>query len=116
MKLTPEQKAFFEYGKASEALKKRIAKVRHDARYVFGEPYCYLTCTEKKNLWITSDLKSYIQDYRQKRAACREINRGHICKECINLPTDKCKECKWEFHSTRRKTTKSLWKPRKEGE
>lgn len=71
MKKTPEQKAFCEYGEARGLLKARIAKCRRDARYVFGRNYQCLYSAEKKNLWITSDLKSYIKDYRQKQAACR---------------------------------------------
>lgn len=115
MKMTPEQKAFFEYGKASEALKKRIAKVRHDARYVFGEPYCYLSSAEKENLWITSDLKSYIQDYRQKRAACRVWNppEGRTCENCLHKGKNICNHpC---FSCTPPNGSINNWEPRKEG-
>lgn len=113
--MTPEQKAFFEYGKASKALKKRIAKVRHDSRYVFGEPYCYLSSAEKENLLITSDLKSYIQDYRRKRAACRAFvpENERRCKTCKNWEIKAwCSPCQECFDTG----SHVNWGPRKEGE
>ncbi len=112
MKKTPEQKAFCEYGEARGLLKARIAKCRRDARYVFGRNYQCLYSAEKKNLWITSDLKSYIKDYRQKQAACRawvpfekrvcwnccyckESADFQLCKSCI-IFNSFASVCNWE--------------------
>ena len=106
MKMTPRDKAFFEYGRARKILE--IAK-----KQLFKELSWYSSRHQSRDY---NHLDIYIRNAWKKRAACREMDRSHLCKECINLPTDKCKECKWEFHSTRLKMTKSLWEPRKEGE
>lgn len=118
MKLTPEQKAFYEYGKAVESFRSTIHKIRKYAIYEFGEPYSRLTKSERKCLISAMDLAGQIHTVRQKRAACRAINsnRSQLCAECLHLPTEACRDCNWEFSSTRRKMFKSLWEPRKEGE
>ncbi len=53
MKLTPEQKAFFEYGKAREALRN------------FKMDFAYREET------LREFYEEYVQDAWQKRAACR---------------------------------------------
>ena len=39
MKLTPEQKAFYDYGKAVETLETRIERIRNNARIRFKMEY-----------------------------------------------------------------------------
>lgn len=50
MKLTPEQKAFYEYGQAVESLRGAIYKIRKNALHEFGEPYYRLMTNEQKCL------------------------------------------------------------------
>lgn len=112
MKMTPEQKAFYEYGKARGILD-GVRKEFMVADIVFGI---------SKQASITSFRKFHpsrrrlIEAAWQKRSACRKINRPHLCDDCVHMSTDVCKDCKWEFYSIRLKTIKSLWEPRKEGE
>lgn len=69
--MTPEQKAFYEYGKAVESFRGTIHKIRKYAIYEFGELYSRLTKSERKCLISTMDLAGQIHTVRQKRAACR---------------------------------------------
>lgn len=71
MKLTPEQKAFFEYGEAVESLRGAIYKIRKNSIHEFWEPYFRLMQHEKKCLINAADLAGKIDTVRQKRAACR---------------------------------------------
>lgn len=50
MKMTPEQKAFFEYGEAVESLRGAIYKIRKNSIHEFWEPYFRLMQHEKKCL------------------------------------------------------------------
>lgn len=120
--MTPEQKAFCEYGEARGLLKARIAKCRRDARYVFGRNYQCLYSAEKKNLWITSDLKSYIKDYRQKQAACRAWtipSHERLCENCAHGGTrpyeTPCRECFRSTFALSYEMVSDNWEPRKEG-
>lgn len=47
MKLTPEQKAFYECGKSVESVRETIQKIRQHAIHEFGEPYYLLMPSEK---------------------------------------------------------------------
>ena len=80
--MTPEQKAFCEYGEARGLLKARISKCRRDARYVFGRNYQCLYSAEKENIWILNNLESLIKDYQKKRAACRIERHCGNCERC----------------------------------
>lgn len=71
MKMTPEQKAFYEYGRAVESLRGTIYKIRKNAIHGFGEPYRRLMMHEQKCLINAMGLASKIHVVRQKRAACR---------------------------------------------
>lgn len=117
MKLTPEQKAFFEYGKAVESFRGIIQKIRKHALYEFGELYSRLTESERKCLILAMDLPSNIHTVRQKRAACRAFMVSNDCSKCIHFPNKypgwKCAGCKWDISH---KIVKSRWEPRKEGE
>lgn len=56
MKMTPEQKAFYEYGRAVESLRGAIYKIRKNAIHEFGEPYRRLMMHEQKCLINAMDL------------------------------------------------------------
>ncbi len=117
MKLTPEQKAFFEYGRAVESLRGTIYKIRKNAIHEFGEPYRRLMMHEQKCLINAMGLASKIHVVRQKRAACRAFMVSNDCSKCIHRlnksPDGKCGGCKWDISY---KIVKSRWEPRKEGE
>lgn len=112
MKKTPEQKAFYEYGRAGESVRATVKKIRHQAIREFGEPYFRLMQSERKCLISAMDLAGKIHTVRQKRAACRAWNPpdGRDCPNCFYSSNRRCKlpcsQC-WGH---------CLWEPRKEGE
>lgn len=111
MKKTPEQKAFYEYGRAGESVRATVKKIRHQAIREFGEPYFRLMQSERKCLISAMDLAGKIHTVRQKRAACRAWNPpdGRDCPNCFYSSNRRCKlpcsQC-WGH---------CLWEPRKEG-
>lgn len=117
MKLTPEQKAFFEYGKAVETLETRIERIRNNARIRFKMEYHELPLQFRGGLWDDFKLYNVIGDVRRKRAVCRAVIVSNDCIKCIRFPNKypgwKCPGCEW---ATFTKTVKSRWEPRKEGE
>ena len=56
MKMTPEQKAFYECGKSVESVRETIQKIRQHAIHEFGEPYYLLMPSEKRILRMATDL------------------------------------------------------------
>jgi len=115
MKMTPEQKAFYEYGKSVESVRETIQKIRQHAIHEFGEPYYLLMPSEKRILRMATDLAGKIYTVRQKRAACRAwvplIHRDcHNCayKNIKPVPVV-CNPCINEGFAVN-------WEPRKEGE
>ena len=115
MKMTPEQKAFYEYGRAVESVRATVKKIRHQAIREFGEPYFRLMQSERKCLISAMDLAGKIHTVRKKRAACRAwvplIRRD--CHNCtyqgITPVPDFCFPCINEGIPIN-------WEPRKEGE
>lgn len=111
MKLTPEQKASFEYGFEKGRLRmaidtiRRRAWERHEARY--GE----VVFPVRELVWNEFNIKGIIACVRQKRAACRAWNPpdGRDCPNCFYSSNRRCKlpcsQC-WGH---------CLWEPRKEG-
>ena len=71
MKLTLEQKAFYEYGRAVESLKRTIYETRETAIQEFKDPYRLLSTYDREQLIDAMGLASEISAVRQKRAACR---------------------------------------------
>lgn len=115
MKMTPEQKAFYEYGRAVESFERTIQKIRLQAKREFGEPYHLLNQFEKKMLVIDEYLPGQIFTVRQKRAACRAWvpMEERYCNNCLHYKSPEsisgCTECsKWADPIN--------WEPRKEGE
>lgn len=115
MKMTPEQKAFYEYGQAVELLRESIYKIRKNAIHEFGEPYFLLMQHEKMCLINSVCLPSKIHYVRQKRAECRlwvPLERRE-CRTCrylgYNCPHADCIQGIYleDF---------CYWEPRKEGE
>lgn len=113
MKLTLEQKTFYEYGRAVESLKRTIYETRETAIHEFGEPYRRLMMHEQKCLINAMGLAGKIHIVRQKRAACRAWippqRRG--CSTCKHDGTHYklcalCHGVGWPIS----------WKPKKEGE
>ncbi len=112
MKLTPEQKAFYECGKSVESVRETIQKIRQHAIHEFGEPYYLLMPSEKRILRMATDLAGKIHTVRQKRAACRAWQRRR-CETCLNGDYEFpyiCDTC------SRSHYVSDNWEPRKEGE
>ena len=65
MKMTPEQKAFYECGKSVESVRETIQKIRQHAIHEFGEPYYLLMPSEKRILRMATDLAGKIHTVRQ---------------------------------------------------
>lgn len=118
MKLTPEQKAFFEYGKAVETLETRIERIRNNARIRFKMEYHELPLRFRGGLWDDFQLYNVIGDVRRKRAACRAWVplEKRECRTCSYLEEDDgseiCENC-MIFNSL---ASSCNWEPRKEGE
>lgn len=113
MKMTPEQKAFYECGKSVESVRETIQKIRQHAIHEFGEPYYLLMPSEKRILRMATDLAGKIHTVRQKRAACRAWVHPmrRRCSNCEHDPKQYkccvgCAAMGWPVY----------WKPRKEGE
>ena len=113
MKMTPEQKAFYEYGRAVESLRGTIYKIRKNAIHGFGEPYRRLMMHEQKCLINAMGLASKIHVVRQKRAACRAW---------VHPMRRRCSNCKHELTQYKfcaacvHEGWPVYWEPRKEGE
>lgn len=113
MKLTPEQKAFRDYGKALG----RLEKFREEYRNRLARFSLYMRHYRRKHSKIYREeiiLKhdELVGDAWQKRAVCRawKATGGRSCYNCLykNLPGSRrpCAMCEDVTH----------WKPRKEGE
>lgn len=105
MKMTPEQKAFFEYGKAREAL------------LIFKTDFAYREET------LREFYESYVRDAWQKRAACRAWtipSAERICENCAHEGTHPyatpCSECFRCPFAQAYEGFSDNWEPRKEGE
>lgn len=112
MKMTPEQKAFYEYGRAVESLRGTIYKIRKNAIHGFGEPYRRLMMHEQKCLINAMGLASKIHVVRQKRAACRAWQRRR-CETCLHRDDEypyTCDMCSRSHYAS------DNWEPRKDGE
>lgn len=115
MKMTPEQKAFYECGKSVESVRETIQKIRQHAIHEFGEPYYLLMPSEKRILRMATDLAGKIHTVRQKRAACRAW---------VPLERRECKTCRYlGYNCPHTDCIPGIhledfcyWEPRKEGE
>lgn len=103
MKLTPEQKAFYEYGKARGILKERKELMIS----MEGEFDAAIYYPEYRELYHVEEA---IRDAWQKRAACRARRR---CETCLNRDYEFpyiCDSCSRSPYGS------DNWEPRKEGE
>lgn len=111
--MTPEQQAFYEYGRAVESLRGTIYKIRKNAIHEFGEPYYRLMMHEQKCLINAMGLASKIHAVRQKRVACRLWNipnHERICGNCkfwdCLVDEHPCSDCNSHNHNK--------WEPRED--
>lgn len=105
MKLTLEQKAFYEYGKAREALR------------LFKTDFAYREET------LREFYENYVRNAWQKRAACRAWmipSHERICENCAHEGTHPyatpCSECFRCPFAQVYEGFSDNWEPRKEGE
>ena len=118
MKLTPEQKAFYEYGKAVETLETRIERIRNNARIRFKMEYHELPLQFRGGLWDDFKLYNVIGDVRRKRAACRAWMslKERNCKNCMHLHRDMKSGSPCFCCTGIDDEIPNNWEPRKEGE
>lgn len=84
MKLTLEQKAFYEYGRAVESLKRTIYETRETAIQEFKDPYRFLSTYDRKQLIDAMGLASEISAVRQKLQQLDNWQRLWMMREaCI---------------------------------
>lgn len=117
MKMTPEQKAFYEYGRAVESLRGTIYKIRKNAIHGFGEPYRRLMMHEQKCLINAMGLASKIHVVRQKRAACRAWQvKERYCGNCKYSDYSEWDDTCYKCSHANIAEIMDRWEPRKEGE
>lgn len=117
MKMTPEQKAFFEYGKAIEKMnssKKRLRGIWRSSENIIRR-------IGKASI-IGPRHKENIKAAWQKRAACRawmircsertSKNCIHGSKSRYEMP---CRECFRSAYALQSEMVGDNWEPRKEG-
>ena len=118
--MTPEQKAFFEYGKAVETLETRIERIRNNARIRLKMEYHELPLQFRGGLWDDFMLYNVIGDVRRKRAACRAwvhpmrrrcSNCKHGSKSRYEMP---CRECFRSAYALQSEMVGDNWEPKKE--
>lgn len=85
MKLTPEQKAFLEYGKAIATLEYRIERIRFTARMLFKREYRELSLRFRGGLRDDFELYYAIGDVRRKRPHAGRGNAAVAKPACIGM-------------------------------
>lgn len=112
MKMTPEQKAFFEYGKARGIL----AGVRNEfvvSDVVFGISRQESITSFRKNHPLRRRL---VKDAWQKRAICRAWAVPLIRRDCYNCAYNNIKPIPVVCNPCINEGFAVNWEPRKEGE
>lgn len=83
MKLTPEQKASFEYGFEKGRLRMAIDTIRRRAWERHGARYGEVVFPVRELVWNEFNIKGIIACVRQKRAACRAWQvKERYCGNC----------------------------------
>lgn len=117
MKLNPEQKTVYEYGKAVKDLSNIIKEIRNKARMQFATEYHELPLQYRAELLNYFGFETFVDEVRYRRAECRAFMVSNDCSKCIHRlnksPDGKCGGCKWDISY---KIVKSRWEPRKEEE
>lgn len=119
MKMTPVQKAFFEYGKALGRLEEfKRDHQNHPCVQNLTMRHFWRTarvCCDQKT--ITNRHAELIRDAWQKRAVCRRM-----CGQCIHFSPnewgvgkDGCLKRYWGVKTNRCAIDCQYWEPRKEG-
>lgn len=109
--MTPDKKAFFEYGEARNELKHSIKEAKRLAHHIFGCTYFALSKREKEVVLKPTKLDINLELFKQKRAACRAWlpMEERYCDNCLHYKSPTCTECsKWADPIN--------WEPRKEEE
>lgn len=112
MKLTSEQQAFYEYGRAKLALQLRIDSIREYTILVWSKYYDDMSKSERRIICDQHALGLLVERLREKRAACRAWQRRR-CETCLNGDYEFpyiCDTC------SRSHYVSDNWEPRKEGE
>nr|DAY57559.1 MAG TPA: hypothetical protein [Caudoviricetes sp.] len=123
MKITPEQSAFYEYGRAKMALQIRIGNIRDFALIACRRYYKDMLKSERKLICNQHALGFLVKHLREKRAACRAWSipsHERICENCDHGGTHPyatpCSECFRCPFAQAYEGFSDNWEPRKEGE
>ncbi|MBD9271270.1 MAG: hypothetical protein EGQ81_09345 [Akkermansia sp.] len=123
MKMTPEQKASFEYGFEKGRLRMAIDTIRRRAWERHGARYGEVVFPVRELVWNEFNIKGIIACVRQKRAACRAWtipSHERLCENCAHGGTrpyeTPCRECFRSTFALSYEMVSDNWEPRKEGE
>lgn len=123
MKLNPEQKTVYEYGKAVKDLSNIIKEIRNKARMHCGVEYHELPLQYRVELLNYFGFETFVDEVRYRRAACRTWVRvpmnERFCDNCAHEGTHPdstpCSEC-FRFSFPQAYEEFDNWEPRKENE
>ena len=111
MKLTPEQQAFYEYGRAKLALQLRIDSIREYTILAWRRYYDDMSKSERRIICDQHALGLFVERLREKRAACRAWNIPNHERRCGNckfwdclVDEHPCSDCDSHNHNN--------WEPR----
>lgn len=118
MKMTPEQKAFEEYGFEKGCLRRAIKIIRRQVWRFRRVRYGELNLSTRREIWHEYRLKFIVERIRVKRAVCRRT-----CGQCIHFSPnewdvgkDGCLKRGWGVKTNRCAIGCQYWEPKKEGE
>lgn len=112
MKLTSEQQAFYEYGRAKLALQLRIDSIREYTILAWRKYYDDMSKSERRIICDQHALGLLVERLREKRTACRAWQRRR-CETCLHRDDEypyTCDMCSRSHYAS------DNWEPRKEGE
>lgn len=117
MKMTPEQKAYEEYGFEKGCLRKAIKIIRRQVWQFHRVRYGELNLSTRREIWHKYRLKFIVERIRVKRAVCKRLQtEKRTCWTCASNGTsvyyEPCNKC-FRYGSDRQFDN---WEPRKEGE
>lgn len=113
MKITPEQQAFYEYGRAKLALQLRIDSIREYTILAWRKYYDDMSKSERRIICDQHALGLLVERLREKRTACRAW---------VHPMRRRCSNCKHELTQYKfcaacvHEGWPVYWEPRKEGE
>lgn len=116
MKLNPEQKTVYEYGKAVKDLSNIIKEIRNKARMHCGVEYHELPLQYRVELLNYFGFETFVGEVRYRRAACRtwmDVYKRN-CENCKYFSRGKTEEPCVECSELYDAGIPEYWEPKKE--